>query len=340
MHTTTKISWISRRAAATALVAAAALAAPVTAGASPTHVDGVHAGINQGVLEVQGSNQADDLALRLKAGDTSVIQVDVGDDGVPDFSFARAGVTAIDVNAGNGKDTVRVDDTNGTFTNTIPTTIAGGNGDDVLRGGQGAETFYGGNGDDFVAGGKGNDTAFLGNGDDTFRWDPGEGNDVIEGQSGTDTMLFVGAGVAENVTIGPNGHRLVFFRTPGNVTMDTNGVEAVTYDALGGADNVAIADLAGTDVKQVNLDLAGTLGGAAADGANDSVSVNGTDGDDNVLAAASGSSVDVTGLATAVSIQHPDPTDSLSINTFGGSDSVFTTGLTGVITTFVNGVAV
>ena len=90
---------------------------------------------------------------------------------------------------GNGNDSARIDDANGAFTDSIPTTISGGNGNDSLQGGQTQvaaenETFYGGNGNDTVDGGKGNDTAYLGNGNDTFRWDNGEGSDVIEGQNG------------------------------------------------------------------------------------------------------------------------------------------------------------
>ena len=43
--------------------------------------------------------------------------------------------------------------------------------------------------------------------------------------------------------------------------MDTHGVEQVDFNALGGADTVTVNDLTGTDVKNVNVDLAGTLGG-------------------------------------------------------------------------------
>ena len=41
----------------------------------------------------------------------------------------------------------------------------------------------------------------------------------------------------------------------GNVTMDLNSVERIEFDALGGADNITINDLTGTDVKQVAIDL-------------------------------------------------------------------------------------
>ena len=35
---------------------------------------------------------------------------------------------------------------------------------------------------------------FMGAGNDVFQWDPGDGNDTVEGQDGTDTMLFNGVG--------------------------------------------------------------------------------------------------------------------------------------------------
>ena len=229
---------------------------------------------------------------------------------------------------GNGNDSARIDDANGAFTGASrPTTISGGNGNDSLQGGQTQvaaenETFNGGNGNDTVDGGKGNDTAYLGNGNDTFRWDNGEGSDVIEGQNGTDTMLFNGAAVAEDVTMSANGGRLTFFRVQGNVTMDTDGVEIVDDNAVGGADNVTVNDLTGTDVTQTNIDLAGAFGGTAGDGAVDNVVVNGTNGVDNINIQGNGSGADVTGLATAVSVKHADPTDNLTVHTLAGADNV------------------
>jgi hypothetical protein len=62
------------------------------------------------------------------------------------------------------------------------------------------------------------------------------------------------------------------------VTMDTHGVERVDFNALGGADVVTVNDLRGTDVSDVNVDLAGALGGVSGDNAADRVIVNGTDG--------------------------------------------------------------
>jgi RTX calcium-binding nonapeptide repeat (4 copies) len=310
-----------------------AIAVPAGSSAKNSSVDGVRAYIKHGVLEVRGDDEPNVVALRLQAGDASQIQVDAGGDGSADFSFDRGDVSAIHIAMGDGNDTARIDDSNGAFTNTIPTRISGGDGNDFLQGGQGAETFHGGDGNDNVIGGKGNDTADLGDGNDTFRWDPGDGSDVIEGQDGNDTMLFNGAAGSENITMTANGRRLTFFRNVGNVTMDTDGVETVDFNAVGGNDNVTVNDLAGTDVTQTNIGLAGA---AAAE----SVIVNGTNGDDNVNITGNGSGADVTGLATRVSIFHADPIDTLSVNTLAGTDHVLTSGVAGLLKVVVNGTSV
>jgi Ca2+-binding RTX toxin-like protein len=334
----TRRRWSFRLIASVVVVLAALL---VPAGSSAHYngdhhkVDGVRAEIKQGTLGVKGSDRADAVALRLKAGDPAAVEVDAGDDGSADFSFARGDISAIDVETGDGNDSARIDDANGAFTDTIPTTIAGGDGNDSLEGGQlqvaaENETYRGGDGDDLVDGGKGNDTADLSDGNDTFRWDNGEGSDVIEGQDGRDEMVFNGAAGAETVTLTANGERLRFFRIQGNVTMDTDDVETVDFNALGGTDDVVVNDLTGTDVTKTNLDLAGTLGGSAGDGAVDNVAVQGTNGDDRIRIDGNGSGADVTGLATAVSIVHAERTDSLLVNTLAGTDNVAMNGVAGM----------
>jgi Ca2+-binding RTX toxin-like protein len=75
------------------------------------------------------------------------------------------------VKAGGGSDQVRIDDTNGAFTTTTPTTIDGQRGKDTLLGGRGNETLIGGRGADTVDGNGGDDIADLGAGDDRFIWD-------------------------------------------------------------------------------------------------------------------------------------------------------------------------
>jgi Ca2+-binding RTX toxin-like protein len=281
------------------------------------------------------------------------------------------------INAGNGSDSVRIDEINGSFSDSIPTTIdggngndrlvggagagtvlggngndnligggagtlTGGNGDDTLAGGTGAETLLGGNGDDSIDGNRGNDVAFMGNGDDTFIWDPGDGSDTVEGQNGKDTMVFNGAAVAEHVDLTANRNRLRFVRDVANITMDTHGVERVDFNALSGLDVVTVNDLTGTDVNEFNVDLAAALDGAAGDGQADRVVVNGTNGDDTIDVNGGASGVNVSGLVPTVRVFHSDAAnDRLEINTLAGTDTVNSAGLgAGVIQLFVDDVIV
>jgi Ca2+-binding RTX toxin-like protein len=351
-------------AGATGIVAGQGNAArTINAGAAPQSLENgqfTGASLEDGVLTVQGTNVSDRIALRLQVGQPGILQVDVGDDGSAEFSFERREIAAIAVDAGNGADSVRIDESNGVFGDTIPTTIDGENGNDTLVGGAGAGTLNGGNGDDTVAGGsgaeklvggngndsidgnRGNDVAFMGNGNDTFIWDPGDGSDTVEGQNGEDTMRFNGAAVAEQVDLTANGNRLKFFRDVANITMDTAGVERVDFNALGGLDVVTVNDLTGTDVDEVNIDLAGSLGGATGDGEADRVVVNATNGNDTIDVSGDAGGVKVRGLAATVAIFHPQvANDRLEINTLAGTDRVDSAGLAaGAIQLFVDGVLV
>jgi Ca2+-binding RTX toxin-like protein len=310
-------------AGATGIVAGQGNAAPAAKTSADHRMDKFkHPKLKHGLLTIEGTDASDKIVLRLQAGNPGLLQVDVGDDGSADFSFERNKIAKIAVDAQAGDDLVRIDESNGAFTDTIPTTLDGGAGDDTIAGGKGAETLLGGDGNDVIDGNGGNDLALMGAGDDTFVWDPGDGSDTIEGQDGTDTMVFNGADVPERVALSANGNRLTFLRDPGRVTMDTAGVERVDFNALGGADVVTVDDLSGTDVSDVNLDLAGTLGGASGDGQADSVTVDGTNADDTINVSGDASGVAVSGLAAQVAIQHQEPTDALAVNGLGGNDAI------------------
>src|SRR5262249_16647795 len=129
--------------AAAAVVAVATAAAYPARGAAATHRhhgERAHARLKHHTLLVRGSNANDSIALGLAAGKPDVVQVDVGDNGTADFSFPRAAIRSISIDARDGNDRVRIDDTNGAFTNAIPTRIDGGPGNDTISGGAGAET--------------------------------------------------------------------------------------------------------------------------------------------------------------------------------------------------------
>lgn len=83
---------------------------------------------------------------------------------------------------------------------------------------------------------------------------------MVEGQDGTDTMLFNGSNASENIDISANGNRVRLFRSVGAVTMDTDDVERIDVRAMGGADTIVVHDLSGTDVTQVTTDLSATGG--------------------------------------------------------------------------------
>src|SRR5262249_4335729 len=198
-------------------------------------------------------------------------------------------------------------------------TLDGGTGNDVLLGSHGVDFLFGGDGNDFIDGNQGDDRALMGAGNDVFQWDPGDGSDIVEGGDGRDTMLFNGANIDEKIDISANGERVRFVRDIGNITMDLNDVERIDFNARGGVDQITINDLSGTDVTDINLDLAGVPGSGVGDGAADTVIVNGTNANDNIVVAGSAGNVNVTGLKAAVHITASEgANDHLTINALGG----------------------
>ena len=274
-----------------------------------------------------------------------------------DLNEGGAGIDTVEINGGNGAETFTVT-ANGTrvrFDRTTPApfsldigttenlllnanggddvvsagnglaplislTVDGGAGNDLITGGDGNDTLLGGDGNDTIIGGRGNDTAFLGNGDDTFVWNPGDGSDTVEGQAGNDSMIFNGANVNEKIDLSANGNRLRLTRDVANVTMDTNDVENININALGGADTVTANDLSATSVSQLSINLAASTG--SGDASADSVIVNGTANTDNVQLSGNGSSYTVAGLSTVVTVAGSEGSlDALTVNLLGGTDS-------------------
>ena len=278
------------------------------------------------------------------AGDGQADAVVVNDTNGADVVDVFGGGTSVSVvgpaaqvniaNAEGANDTLTVNALGGNDSVTATTlpagvikpTIDGGAGDDQLLGSQGADTILGGGDDDFVFGDDGNDLALMGAGDDAFQWNPGDDNDTLEGQDGSDTMLFFGANIAENIDILANGGRVLFVRNVASVTMDLNDVESVDFRALGGADNIVVGDLSGTDLTQAGLDLRGPIGGG--DGAADSITVNGTQGADTFGAAGDAGGINVLGLQTAINVLFQEQAnDRLTLNALGGDDVVDATSL-------------
>ncbi|WLA62943.1 beta strand repeat-containing protein [Bradyrhizobium diazoefficiens] len=210
-------------------------------------------------------------------------------------------------------------DASGLAAGVLQLTINGGLGNDTIRGSQG---------DDLINGGDGNDVALMGAGNDTFVWNPGDDNDTIEGQGGTDTLLFNGANIAETINIFANGGRAELTRDVASITMDTHGVETIAFTARGGADTINVGDMSGTDVTEVKIDLGGVPGTPGGDGAADKIVINGTGGDDVIsLSLNSNGALVIDGLASQIVIENFDFNDTITINGLGGDDVIEASGV-------------
>jgi Ca2+-binding RTX toxin-like protein len=290
---------------------------------SLTGTDLVRVNIDQG--GVIGGNTGDGAA------DTVIVNGTAGNDIVNVFgngtSYSVTGLSVLVTvqNSEGANDALVVrglggDDGLGALTlpaGTVKLTLDGGVGNDSILGSQGDDQLLGGDGNDFVQGEQGNDTALLGAGDDVFQWVPGDGSDTVEGQGGFDNLKFNGANIDENFDISANGSRVRFTRNVGNVVMDLNGIENIDLLTLDGADNVNVSDLTGTDLTSIGVDLRGHAGGG--DGSADTITVNGTAGNDTFGAAGDA----VSGLHTVVKIFSAESAnDLLTLNGLDGADTI------------------
>jgi Ca2+-binding RTX toxin-like protein len=221
------------------------------------------------------------------------------------------------LNAGGGDDVVNASTLSA---GAVALTINGGAGNDLLIGSQGGDTIIGATGDD---------TALMGGGDDTFVWNPGDGSDIVEGQAGSDTLLFNGANVNERIDISANGGRARFTRDVASITMDLNDVEHIHFNARGGVDTVTVNDLTGTDVTDVTVDLAGVPGSGTGDGAADKVIMNGTAADDTFQVSGAGGAVVIGGLGTQLTVLGAEAIDSVETAGNGGTDTTQVNGTDG-----------
>jgi Ca2+-binding RTX toxin-like protein len=283
-------------------------------------IGGTKPGSGTAATIVNGTNRPDSIVATGRGGSASVtgltarVNVTHGD--------ARRDALAIFGQGGND----RVD-ASAVHADAAKLAVDGGTGDDTLLGGAGADALRGGDGNDTVDGKPGADTVLLGAGDDRFIWDPGDGSDVVEGQSGRDAMTFNGADVGEQFEISATGSRIRFTRDLGEILMDLAGIEEIDLAALGGADRLVVGDVSGTDLTEIQTDLAGGHG-VVDDGAADQVVVNGIARNDMITAGGEGGKVSVTGRAAIVDIFHASAAqDQLAINGLGGDDAIDGSGL-------------
>jgi Ca2+-binding RTX toxin-like protein len=305
---------IARRAAITAGLAAAALG--VAADQAAASYSGQ---VVNDAFAITGNGASDKLVLYVESGLPGNVLADVGADGTIDFSLNRAEFSAIDIDAGGGDDEVRIVSSGGIADE--PITVNGAAGNDTLVGGAGNDTLIGGSGNDTLSGGFGLDTVKGSAGNDTFVWNPGDRDDVVDGEAGSDSLEFHGSAIAENLDVSASGARVRVFRNIASVNLDVGGVERIAFDPRGGADVIVVNDTTGTELQRTEADF--SVNGAG-DGAADQMVARGGDGDDSVTVGGAGV---VTGLGGEVRALNGEPgLDTVNVATLGGADTI-TSGL-------------
>ena len=168
-------------------------------------------------------------------------------------------------------------------------------GNDTLNGGASADTLSGGDGNDYISGGLGRDVIDGGAGDDVVAWIAGDGDDTITGGTGLNVLLVQGDPVVGNsFTLEPQALNGTLFEVliAGQV-INAGSFTQVSMTGGSGSDNFNIADLTGTGITLVNTDF-------GIDSVADMVTVNGTNGDDQIYLLGDSAVAEVTGLPWVV----------------------------------------
>lgn len=131
----------------------------------------------------------------------------------------------------------------------------GDGGADVLYGSDGNDTLRGGGGNDSLVGGGGDDSLKGNSGEDSFAWNAGDGSDRVEGGNADDTLVVTATNDANTfaITMGATGTLL---NSPGMSTVSMHGISTLQIDTLAGPDTITVGDLTGTDLSNINADMA------------------------------------------------------------------------------------
>jgi Ca2+-binding RTX toxin-like protein len=169
----------------------------------------------------------------------------------------------------------------GLAASTTPFAITMGGGNDTVTGSEFAEVITPGNGDDIVNGNAG---------DDTMVWNPGQASDVMTGGDGRDTVVDNGGGVDEQFVIKPKDGdptRVDASRINNPFTLDIDA-EKLQINGGGGNDsitgNVGLAGLIATEMTggDGNDVLVGTDGNDVQKGGAGTDTITGAKGDDDM----------------------------------------------------------
>jgi len=154
--------------------------------------------------------------------------------------------------------------------------LFGGDGDDVLEGGDGNDRLYGGDGDDLIDGGDGNDTIEAGAGNDTVRG--GNRNDRIQADEGDDN---VEAGAGNDTVYGGDGNDSIDGGDGNDWISGGAGDDLISggggYDRIYAGDGDDVANGGGN-----NDTIYGGAGGDTLSGGGDNDVLVGDEGNDSI----------------------------------------------------------
>jgi Ca2+-binding RTX toxin-like protein len=201
------------------------------------------------------------------------------------LTFAPLNLLLINSNGGN--DTIQVNSSNSTFAGslivdggdgndtinllawTLPATVFGGLGNDILTGGSVGDSLDGGDGNDVITGGGGNDTIQGGSGNDNLSGgdgddfiDGGDDDDSIQGNDGVDLLNggngndTVDGGAGDDMVDGGVGDDSLMGGDGGDVLLGNDGNDTLS----GGAGNDSLDGGFGDDL------MSGDAGADTIDG--------------------------------------------------------------------------
>ena len=230
-------------------------------------------------LYIVGSTGADNILFGVAttsvcAGTTALttgVNLNADEGGTVDCDVTPAAFENYAVFGGVGADTISAAG-GGVFDAAFPgfasiVQFDGGDGNDTITGGNAADTLTGGANDDALNGGFGNDTENGGTENDTFFQEAcSNGNDLMNGNAGTDTADYSArAGVGNAVDVNTQG-TADDGKTAGTVVAGCTVSTAETDDVELDVENVTGSDQADTLVAPTTGTVANVFtGGAGAD---------------------------------------------------------------------------
>lgn len=255
------------------------------------------------ILTVTGGSLANTIVITRDAG--GGLQVNGGGVLITGGPATTANTVRIDVLGGGGNDEIAFYES---LSSLPPARIFGEGGNDIITGGSGADfldggtgndrlfgrggmdNLTGGDGTDTLVGGDGDDQVSGGNQDDQFIWNPGDDDDLLEGDAGTDTITVIGQNATESYLVSVPDSRVLFER---NSTfpfeLDIGTTEHLVLNANGGDDTFSTTgNLAALIQITVhggagNDTLSGSNGADILDGGDDIDQIDGQQAIDTIL---------------------------------------------------------